>query len=139
MPIPLNENDLVNIQQMEVAVCGPDGASHLILCTGIARLQGYGQETYTFPVGPRLIRRQFVAVIASGALSQFQKKRYTAGDHDDQTMLNASLLTIMCDYDDESGRVIVRADVLLGTGLEEASISYQVGILAELPASLRTK
>ena len=29
-------NDLHNMQPMEVAVNGPDGATHLILCTGAA-------------------------------------------------------------------------------------------------------
>jgi hypothetical protein len=36
MSIRLARKDLINAQQMEVAVHGPDGATHLILCTGVA-------------------------------------------------------------------------------------------------------
>ena len=38
MSIHLERKDLLNTQQMEVAVNGPDGATHLILCTGVAIL-----------------------------------------------------------------------------------------------------
>ena len=38
MSIHLGNKDLINTQQMEVAVNGPDGATHLILCTGVADL-----------------------------------------------------------------------------------------------------
>src|SRR6266508_6106421 len=72
MSIYLERKDLINSQQMEVAVNGPDGATHLILCAGVANLGLINQETYTFLVGPQLSRRQFVGVIASGALSTIQ-------------------------------------------------------------------
>lgn len=139
MSIGLNAGDLANTQQMEVAVCGPDGASHLILCTGIAHLRRHGRETYTFPVGPQISRRQFVGVIASGALAQAQKAGgQPAGDRS-QTILDASLLSITAGYDESSGRVIASIEAFLGAGLEEASISYQVSILAELTANLHTR
>jgi len=38
MSIHLGKKDLLNSQQMEVAVNGPDGATHLILCAGVAEL-----------------------------------------------------------------------------------------------------
>jgi hypothetical protein len=44
--IQLERKDLVNTQQLEVAVNGPDGATHLILCTGIADLGTVSHETY---------------------------------------------------------------------------------------------
>src|SRR5688500_189033 len=69
MSIDLDRKDLINTQQMEVAVNGPDGATHLILCTGVADLGTVSHERYTFLVGPPISRRQFVGAIASGALS----------------------------------------------------------------------
>ena len=75
MSIHLESKDLINAQQMEVAVNGPDGATHLILCTGIADLGLVSNETYAFFVGPQLSRRQFVRAIASGALSDRKSTR----------------------------------------------------------------
>ncbi len=72
MPTHLESKDLINTQQMEVAVNGPDGATHLVLCTGIANLVWCSHETFTFFVGPQLSRRQFVGVIASGPSQQFR-------------------------------------------------------------------
>lgn len=139
MSIDLNAYDLANNQQMEVAVCGPDGASHLILCTGIAHLHRHGRETYIFPVGPQLSRRQLVVVIASGALAQVQKMEEGPAEGKAQANLDAGLLSITAGYDESAGRVTASVEAFLGEGLKEASISYQVSILAELPANLRTK
>jgi hypothetical protein len=72
MPIHLERKDLINPQQMEVAVNGPDGVTNLILCTGVADLGSVSNGTYTFFVGTQLSRRQFVGAIASGALSAIQ-------------------------------------------------------------------
>src|SRR6266508_6086975 len=72
LSIHLESKDLINSQQIEVAVNGPDGATHLILCTGMTDLSCSGHETYTFLVGPQLSRRQFVGAIASGAISTIQ-------------------------------------------------------------------
>jgi len=70
MLIELQDRDLTNRQQMEVAIHGPDGATHLILCTGMATLKPTSDASFTFLVGPQLSRRQFVSVIASGAFSK---------------------------------------------------------------------
>lgn len=139
MSIDLNENKLTNTQQMEIGVCGPDGASHLILCTGIAHLHWHGREIYTFPVGPQLSRRQYVAVIASGALAQVQKMGEQSADGNAQTEQDVSLLSITAEYEERTGRVTVSVEAFLGAGLEEAAISYQVSILAELTANLHTR
>ena len=48
MSIQLERSDLINTQQMEVAVRGPDGATHLVICTGIACLAAGIHEIYTF-------------------------------------------------------------------------------------------
>ena len=129
----LEKKDLLNTQQMEVAVNGPDGATHLILCTGIAELNPASRETYNFLVGPQLTRRQFVGVIASGALSKIQA--YDKGYAEDRTdvELEANLISIDAAYDDESGQVKVKVEVSSTKAMVKLGISYNVSILAELP------
>jgi hypothetical protein len=131
MSIHLERKDLINTQQMEVAVNGPDGATHLILCTGVANLGPVSHETYSFLVGPQILRRQFVGVIASGALSTIQgyEKHLTV---DNDVELDANLVLIDADYDDESGHVKVSAEVSCGIAMTKLAISYNVSILAEL-------
>jgi len=132
MSIHLEKKSLLNTQQMEVAVNGPDGATHLILCTGVADLGSVSHETCTFLVGPQLSRRQFVGAIASGALSAIQAyDKDPAGDHADGE-LEANLVSMDADYDDESGQVKVRAEVSSSKATTKLGISYNVSILAEL-------
>lgn len=92
---------------MEVSVRGPDGATHLILCTGIDCLNSGIHEIFTFFVGPQL-----------------SKSRIGLG---------ADLLSIDANYDSESGQVKVRAEFSSSSTLTKLSISYSVSILAELP------
>jgi hypothetical protein len=132
MSIDLGKRDLTNTQQLEVAIRGPDGATHLILCTGMACLDSSLQETYTFIVGPKLSRRQFVGVIATGALSKIQASNKNLKEINDEVELGADLIAISADHDEESGQVKVRAEVSSSTGLTKLSISYSVSILAEL-------
>jgi hypothetical protein len=134
MSIRLEGKDLINVQQIEVAVHGPDGATHLILCTGVANLGYVSHETFTFMVGPRISRRQFVGVIVSGSLSTIQA--YNQGPTEDQTNveLQANLVSVEADYDDESEQVEVRAEVFSNKAMTKLAISYNVNILAELPS-----
>jgi hypothetical protein len=133
MSIHLERKDLINTQQMEVAVNGPDGATHLILCTGVANLGPVTHETYTFLVGPQISLRQFVGVIASGALSTIQS--YGRNPTADKTDVErgADLILIEANYDDESGQVKVSAEVSCSITMTKLAISYNVSILAELP------
>src|SRR6266542_4754658 len=101
MSIHLERRDLINTQQMEVAVRGPDGATHLILCTGIACIDSRDHETYTFFVGPQLSRRQFVGAIASGALAAIQAHDQNLTADDGKVALEANLVSIDVKYDDE--------------------------------------
>jgi hypothetical protein len=132
MSIHLERRDLINTQQMEVAVRGPDGATHLILCTGIACLVSGINETYTFVVGPQLSRRQFVGVIVSGALSGIQAYDQNSSEDHNEVELGADLVSIDAGYDDESGQVKVSAEVSSTIVMTKLSISYSVSILAEL-------
>jgi hypothetical protein len=128
----LDGNNLLNTQQMEVAVRGPDGATHLILCTGMANLTPVRQETYTFLVGPHLLRRQFVSFIAAGAISTIQAHTKSSGRQNDEGSFDARLLSIGATYDEEACRVKVIAEVSFGSATVEMAISYNVSILAEL-------
>jgi hypothetical protein len=131
--IQLERKDLVNTQQLEVAVNGPDGATHLILCTGIADLGTVSHETYTFLVGPTLSRRQFVGVIASGAFSTIQQPERRNRAEELEAGLKANLVSIAADYDEESRQVRVQTEVFSTISKTRLTISYSVNILAELP------
>ena len=133
MPIHLESKDLINTQQLEVAVNGPDGATHLVLCTGLARLNPCDHETFTFSVGPQLSRRQFVGAIASGALSTFQVHGKESNETYANAELSVKLIAINATYDEESGQVKVSAEVASSTETLKLAISYNVSILAELP------
>jgi hypothetical protein len=133
MSIHLERKALVNTQKMEVAVNGPDGATHLILCTGVADLGSVSHETFTFLAGPQLSRRQFVGVIASGAISTIQAYKKRLGQNDTEMQLESNLLLIDAHYDEEAGQVKVQAIVLFGSAMTKLAISYNVNILAELP------
>ena len=134
MSIHLERKDLINTQQMEVAVSGPDGATHLILCTGVASLSSSSNDTYTFLVGPRLSRRQFVGAIASGALSTIQGYDKNPSTDNAGTEQGADLILIDANYDDESNQVMVRAEVSSSVAMTKVAISYNISILAELPS-----
>ena len=131
MSIHLERRDLINTQQMEVAVRGPDGATHLILCTGIACLSSGIHETYTFLVGPQLSRRQFVGAIASGALSRIQASEKSAVKEGLSMEFDVNLISIDANYD-ESGRVKVTAEVSSSKAVKKLAMSYNISILAEL-------
>jgi hypothetical protein len=133
MSIHLERKDLINTQQMEVAVRGPDGATHLVLCTGIACLDLLIHETYTFFVGPKLSRRQFVGAIAAGALSRLQAYEINAGKDQMPRELDANLVSIDANFDDAAGQVKVSAEVSSSSAMTRLAISYNVSILAELP------
>lgn len=133
MPVHLESKDLTNTQQMEVAVTGPDGATHLILCTGVADLGSVCDETYTFLVGPQISRRQFVGAIASGALSSIQTYEKNSTEHNTEAELEANFISITANYDDEAGQVKVIAEVSSSLGMTKLAICYNVNILAELP------
>jgi hypothetical protein len=134
LSIHLERKALINAQQMEVAVNGPDGATHLILCTGVANLSPISHETYTFFVGPQLSRRQFVGAIASGALSTIQGYDKNPSTGSAVVEQGVDLILIDANYDDEVGQVKVRAEVSSSIAMVKIAISYNISILAELPS-----
>lgn len=132
--VHLESKDVINAQQLEVAVNGPDGATHLILCTGIVELGCLSHETYTLLVGPQLSRRQFVGAIASAAFSSIRHDHKDLARDGVNVELGANLILIEASYDDESSRVKVRAEVSSSIAVKKLAISYNVSILAELPS-----
>jgi len=133
MSIHLETRDLINTQHMEVAVRGPDGATHLILCTGIVCVDALVHETYTFFVGPQLSQRQFVGAIASGALAAIQAYDQNLTDDNAKRAPEINLVSIDANYDVEFGQVRVRAEVASTKVITKVGITYNVSILAELP------
>jgi hypothetical protein len=133
MSVHLERRDLINTQQMEVAVRGPDGATHLVLCTGVACLDALIHESYTFLVGPKISRRQFVGVIASGALSRIQASDKNGVREGLDMELDVNLISIDANYDDASEQIKVTAEVSSTRAVAKLGISYNVSILAELP------
>ena len=123
MSIHLERKDLINTQQMEVAVNGPDGATYLILCTGVAELDPTNHETYTFLVGPQISRRQFVGAIASGALSTIEGYVRNLTPDNADIEQGANLFLIDANYDDASSQVKVRAEVLSSTAMKKLAIT----------------
>lgn len=132
MSISLEQKDVINAQQMEVAVNGPDGATHLILCTGVVEPDSGSQGIYTFLVGPELSRRQFVGAIASGALSSMQGYDKNPAEEGSEVELGANLILIDANYDEQCSQVRVRAEVSSSKAMTKLAISYHVSILAEL-------
>jgi len=122
----LEQQEVINARQMEVAVNGPDGATHLILCTGMVKLGPIPHGSNTFYVGPQLSRRQFVGAIASGALSTVKST---------EEKLEANLVSIDANYDETCSQVRVSAQVSSSIAITRLVISYHVSILAELPIS----
>ena len=120
------------MQQLEVAVHGPDGATHLILCAGVADLGSGIHEAYTFLVGPQLSRRQFVGAIASVALSTIEAGDNTPTRGNTNVKLGANLVLIDVNYDEDAAHVKVRTQVSSSLGITKLAISYSVSILAEL-------
>ena len=135
MSIELEVEDLIKTQQMEVAINGPDGATYLILCTGVASLGCIAHETYTFLVETQPSRRQFVGVIACAGVATFQaqkqKNTVVKNNHID---LGIHLVLVHADFDEKSGQVQVRAEVSSSFAIKKLAVSYSVSILAELPS-----
>src|SRR5215472_16881077 len=121
-------------QVLEAVVSGPDGANRLFICTGTAEVQmslGRNQEeiteTWTFFVGPALGRGQFYRAIgnASVSLQTMDILGAPAG-------FTVQIVSTEADWDDESERVEMRVEILLGSSLASVNVNqlrYWVTIL----------
>ena len=137
--MPIKITNIVNLQQIEAAVSGPDGANRLFIITGIIptnlSTNTTIKETFTFLIGPTLTRRQFVRAIATASLNRIFLF-YSGGGGSTQINSNWSVESVDADWDDESGQVEVRVEVLVITGgtgsTGVTSIGFHATILAEM-------
>jgi hypothetical protein len=139
-------NQLVNAQQIEVAVAGPGDVNRLYVCKGLAQgtvvAQVFGQqsvtqnETWQFEVGPALDAMRFRRAIATVAIAGLTEQQ-PAGAYS-----TWSVQAVMADFDDDAGMVRVSATTQVMVSnpapnvVDFASLStlaYDVSILAAIP------
>jgi hypothetical protein len=117
MAIRIATNQIQNLQQIEAAIAGPDGANRLFTVAGqfdvgvSVSSQGAGRtqqnETFTVLIGPVLTRQQFFRAIGTASLAKteiFLQNLAPSG-------FGWSIIGIDADWDDESGQVELRVEV----------------------------
>jgi hypothetical protein len=123
---------------LEAVVAGPDEANRFFTITGGASINMFvsaGEqktETWTFLVGPAITRGQFYRAIGAASVSSQNVNIQTAPGS-----FQVAINSVEADWDDESGRVEVRVEVLLNatggvTGLRVTHLRYWVTILAQI-------
>ena len=140
MTIKVDPALLQNLQSMEVAVSGPEGANRLFtisasLPQGVYVSSNSGntttqKETFAVRVGPILKRQQFHRAIASAALTSISCSPGAGAGW--------SVAMVDADWDDETQQVEVSIEVAVsatGTNVyaHVMGFSFQVNILAALP------
>ena len=141
MAVRVLTNQIQNLQQLEAAVAGPDGANRLFTVTGQFNtglnvfVQGAGQvekkETFTVLLGPVLTRQQFFRAIGTASLANTSLTIQSAPP----SSVAWSIVGIDADWDDESGQVELRIEVsVLASGQNNfagiGNLAFQVTILA---------
>ena len=138
--IPLNQ--VINLQQLEAGVTGPDGATRLFAVTGqfdvgLAAFSSLTQQTQTFTllIGPVLTRQQFVRAICTAALAKTNLQLQTTPSNFNWQVVNSD-----ADWDDESGQVELRVEALVtvnggaSNSVGINGLAFQVTILAAIAA-----
>jgi hypothetical protein len=137
---------LVNAQQIQVAVAGPGDVNTLYVCKGIAQgnfsvqvqANGFVQstDTWQFEVGPALNPAQFRRAIATAALAGVQELEQGPAS------ISWVIQAVFADFDDDSGAVRVsvtnalQISNLAAAAFDSAGVSalsYDVSILAAIP------
>src|SRR5688500_10964564 len=117
MATRIASDTLINSQSLEAAVSGPDNANRLFVFTGGAPVNFSGgpsqpnRETYTFLIGPKLTRGQFVGAIAAASITKWAWQTIDAAPSDGA--FNIELAE--ADWDDESQQVEVRVELRILT------------------------
>jgi len=137
MPLEIPANQIKNLQQMEVAVSGPDEANRLIIIDGqfdtgnIAAdsVNRTNKQTFSVLLGPKLTNRQFLRATATASFARTE----TFG----HTMCN--IWDVDADWDDESGHVELRIEAEVGAFSASGyasmrAFAFHVTILAAVPA-----
>lgn len=142
MSVRIPGDQIINPQQLETIVAGPDGANRLFIVTGQlntgvgASSQGpYSerQETFTVLVGPVFTRQQFYKAVATAAITNTSCNINTANP-DANNNFSAQLNSADADWDDESGQVQLSIELKAGTSgnsnyIQITSVSFQVSVL----------
>jgi hypothetical protein len=115
MAVTIQPNQIQNLQQIEAAVAGPDGANRLFIINGqfdaILSVGAPGggvsateKEIFTVLVGPVFTRRQFVRANATASITKnaFSSSGASAGSY---SSVAWQILDMDADWDDESGQV----------------------------------
>ena len=133
---------IVNPQDMEIVVSGPDGANRLYIFSGMAQFyladySGSGlpaRDTLTFLVGPTFSAGQVRKAIAVGAVSGVAGPGPGAGVGSYQ--LGVSVDSIDADWDDDSGQVRVTAGLAVwGNSEILQGLGFQATVLAAVSSS----
>jgi hypothetical protein len=144
MATRLQPGQLQNLQQVEAAVSGPDGANRLFTVTGQTTnlfvnafsqgAQTNNSQTFTALVGPTFTRQQFIRAICTSSVAQTsQHIQVVPGD------FSWGIVSSDADWDDESGQVELRVEVNVSAGGNNNSatlnsFSFDVTILAAVAA-----
>lgn len=145
MAISIATNQIQNLQQIEAAVAGPDGANRLFTITGqfdtnfsvssqnASRTQQ--NETFTVLMGPVFTRQQFFRAIATASLAKTDVFLNSLA----QNGIVWSINGIDADWDDESGQVELRVEVSAAVSgannfAQIVGLAFQVTILAAVAA-----
>jgi hypothetical protein len=131
MVVPLD--GIANEQTLEVVVTGPGNVNRLFIIDGTAAFTltpGAGRDraidTVRFPIGPTFSTGQFVRATATASLASISNNG----------LANNALWavdSVDADFDDESGRVVVVADLVVhDTDGFLQRIGFQVNILAQM-------
>lgn len=129
---------ILNLQQLEAYVSGPDTANRLLTISGqftqqvtvngLANSSVENSDSFSVLVGPVLTHNQFFKAIATGSLAQISY--YSSAVPSNSFW---SIDSIDADWDDESGQVELRIDVSIeafGPGSTSVvGLNFQVTIL----------
>jgi len=137
--MPISPN-IVNPQDMEIVVSGPDGANRLYIFSGMAQfyLADYSgsssgwpvRDTVTFLVGPTFSAGQVHKAIAVGAVSGVAGPGPAAAGGTSY-QLGVSVDSIDADWDDDSGHVRVTAGLAVwGNSEVLQGLGFQATVLA---------
>ena len=140
MPTIIPENQIQNLQQIEAAVAGPEGANRLIIITGHLLLfinaatqaaggQQQRNEAFSVLIGPVLTKQQFFRAIGTASLSRTFVNLNSVGSS------GWGISGIDADRDDESGQVELRFDLFVTVSGQNNTVTinevdFHVTILA---------
>ena len=130
--------NLLNSQTLQATIGVAAGANRLFAITGVASVSTFvspGQtksETWVVKIGPVLTRPQFHQAVATAAVTGFSFSTQAV-----PLSYNFSVASVEADWDDESGQVELRIELLAassspGPSLGISSLSFSATILAEL-------